>query len=146
MRSKRMKSVQRLMGMHEQNAARQFGISQDQLSRNQAQLQELIEYRNEYARGFRETTRRALGAHEMQDYYLFLKRLNQAIREQQQVIDVIARDHETHKTRWLNTRSKTKAVEKVVDRYRNQERYEQDQREQRESDHRSQYGRRALDE
>ncbi len=146
MRSKRMESIQRLMGMHEQSAARKLGISQDQLSRHQAQLQELIEYRNEYARGFRDTTRKSLGAHEMQDYYLFLKRLNQAIREQQHLIDAIARDHEKHRARWLNTRSQSKAVERVVDRYRSQERYEQDQREQRESDHRSQHRRRALDE
>ena len=146
MRSKRMESVQKLMGMHERNAARQVGISQDQLSRNQAQLQELIEYRNEYARSFQETTRKALGAHEMQDYYLFLNRLNQAIRAQQQVLEAIARDHETHKARWLNSRSQTQAVEKVVDRYRSQERYAHDHREQRESDHRSQHGRRVLDE
>ena len=146
MRSKRMASVQKIMGMHERNAARRLGKSQDQISRHQAQLRELIDYRDEYARGFRETARRTLGAQEMQDYHVFLNRLNHAIRAQQQVLDAVARDHETLRTRWLSTRSQTRAVERVIDRYRSQERYEQDQREQRESDHQSQHLRRAPDE
>ena len=57
---------------------------------------------------------------------------------QEALIDQCHTQHEQTRQRWIETRSHSQAIDKVVDGYRRQERHEQDRREQQEQDERAQ--------
>ena len=85
-RSKRMRPVQQLAQSREQKAVQKLGQSQQHLQAQQAKLEELRAYRDQYARDFEAWGGAGLGAIRMQDYRVFLSRLGEAIRQQETAI------------------------------------------------------------
>jgi len=136
-RSKRMQSVQHLAHNREQVAVKKLGESQQYLDAQQAKLQELRAYRDQYARAFESTGGEGLDALRIQEYRVFLGRLNQAIQQQEAVIAQCSARHEQTRQQWLETHSHSQAIDKVLERYRQQERKQQERKEQQELDERA---------
>jgi flagellar FliJ protein len=137
-RSKRMQPVQRVAQRREQAAIQKLGQSQQYLDAQRAKLEELREYRDQYARQFEDSGGAGLGAIRMRDYRIFLGRLNEVIRQQEAVVAQCDARHAQTREQWIATRSRSQAIDKVVDRFVRQERQQQDKQEQREQDERSQ--------
>ena len=76
-RSKRMKPVMQVAENREQQAARDLGAAQQRLAVQERKLEELQTYRDQYAQQFEQTGGGGIGAVRMQDYRVFLARLNQ---------------------------------------------------------------------
>jgi len=72
---------------------------------------------------------------------VFLARLNEAIRQQQAILAECASVHEQTRQQWVKTRSHHQAIDKVIERYRSEERKVQDRHEQKEQDEHSQRSR-----
>lgn len=136
-RSKRMQPVQRLAQNREQQAVRRLGESQQRLQLQQSKLEELRAYRDQYARDFENSGGAGLGAARVQDYRVFLNRLNEAIRQQEAVIAESRVRHEQSRQRWVESRSENQAIDKLVDRYRLEESKQRERREQKEQDDRA---------
>lgn len=137
-RSKRMQPVQSVAQRREQVAIQKLGQSQQYLDAQRAKLEELREYRNQYARQFEDSGGAGLGALRMRDYRIFLGRLNEAIRQQEAIVIQCDAQHRQTREQWIATRSHSQAINKVVDGFVRQERKQQDKLEQREQDERSQ--------
>ncbi len=137
-RSKRMQPVQRVAQSREQAAMRKLGQSQQHLDAQREKLEELRAYRDQYAREFESCGQGGLGAMRMQDYRVFLGRLNEAVRQQEAFIAKCIGQHEKMRLQWLETRSNAQAIDKVVDGYRKQERKQTARKEQREQDEHAQ--------
>jgi flagellar FliJ protein len=137
-RSKRMQPVQRVVQSREQAAVQKLGQSQQYLEAQKAKLAELRAYRDQYARDFAASSVTGLDAARMQDYRAFLNRLGEAIRQQEAVIAQCCAQHEQTRQQWIETRCHSQAIEKVVDRYRQEEHRQQDRKEQQEQDERAQ--------
>ena len=137
-RSKRMNPVVKVAESREQAAARILGEAQQQLTRQEQRLDELMAYRDQYSQQFQQSSGMGMGVARLQDYRVFLARLNEAIEQQKQVIVRCRQDCERQRCHWLSSRTRTQALGKVVERYQREERRAVERREQHDSDERAQ--------
>jgi flagellar FliJ protein len=138
-RSKRIQPVLKVAETREREAARRVGESQLQLDQQRARLAELTAYRDEYARRFQSACSGGIDAAMFNDYRAFLTRLNQAIEHQRALIEAGEQAYADCRQRWLDVRRRSQALDKVAERYRRQEVKEENRKEQKESDERSQH-------
>lgn len=136
-RSERMDPVLKVAAHREKDAARRMGQTQQRLQQQQERLRELVGYRDEYNLKFQQTCSAGMDVKQLQEYRLFLSRLNDAIRQQQQVVAKAERELEHARNVWLGTRTRSQALDKVRERFVDAERREADRREQADLDERS---------
>lgn len=134
-RSKRMQPVVEVTANREREAARRLGELRQRQQAAEQRLQELTHYREEYARQF--AGGGSLGAARLQDYRIFLGRLNQAVEQQQALVERARQECAAQQARWMELHTRVQALDKVVSRYRDSERSERDRREQKEADQRA---------
>jgi flagellar FliJ protein len=133
-RSKRIKPVVKLAENNEQDAAATLGASRKKLQEAERKLTELVHYQDEYSRQFNQSGGQVLRGVNINEYRLFLGRLNTAIEQQQLLIEQIRLEAEQKKQNWLGKRVRAQALGKVEDKYKREEVREQDKREQKEMD------------
>jgi flagellar FliJ protein len=138
-RSDRLMPIIKLLESRELDAAQQVGACRDNLARQRQTLAELKMFQNEYTSRFNDAVKGGIEAGIIHEYHRFLNRLNQAIRQQQKVVETANSQHESLKQQWWQQRCQTKAMDKLAERYRSQEYFEREQREQRESDEHAQF-------
>ncbi|MCG7949533.1 MAG: flagellar export protein FliJ [Candidatus Thiodiazotropha taylori] len=139
--SKRLKPVQRFAHSKEQNAARSMGQARKNLEQEEAKLKQLKQYHQEYLERFEQMAREGMTSTQLQEYRTFLAKLDEAINQQQQVVAASMVNHNSQKTDWKQKHSRTQALNKVIDRYREKEQKSADRREQKESDEHNQRNR-----
>jgi len=133
-----MQPVQQLAQSRDQKAVQELGQSQQYLRAQQAKLEELRAYRDQYARDFEASGGAGLGATRMQDYRIFLGRLGEAIRQQEAIIEQCCARHEQTRQQWVEFNNQSQAIDKLVDRYRLEENKRLERQEQKEQDDRAQ--------
>jgi flagellar FliJ protein len=131
-RSKRMQPVVNVTANREREAAQRLGECQQRVQAAEQRLEELTHYREEYTQQF--ANGGSLNAARLQDYRLFLDRLNQAVEQQRGILERAHAECAGLRQRWLDLRTRTQALDKVVERYRVEERSDQDRRDQKETD------------
>ncbi|MES9850380.1 MAG: flagellar export protein FliJ [Candidatus Thiodiazotropha sp. L084R] len=119
--SKRLKPVQRFAHSKEQNAARSMGQARKNLELEEAKLKQLKQYHQEYLDRFQQIASEGMTATQLQEYRTFLAKLDEAINQQEQVVASSMVNHNSHKDNWKQKHSRTQALNKVIDRYRDQE-------------------------
>jgi flagellar FliJ protein len=97
-------------------------------------LAELRRYRDEYASGFEGRAAAGIGGAGLRDYQAFLARLDEAVRQQQQIWMRAEAELEFERQRWRDAAVQVRAVEAVGERWRADENREAARREQGESD------------
>jgi flagellar FliJ protein len=136
-KSKRLKPVHRVAESKEQTAAKELGDSTRYMHEQEARLAELRNYHAEYLEKFHTAAKMGMSALQLQEFRAFLSKLERAIREQENVIQDGRNVHKFKKDRWQKKHSRTQALGKVIDRYKQAEVKDQDKREQKESDDRN---------
>ncbi len=136
-RSKRMQSVANIAKNKERDAARMLGQKRQQLEQQRQRLDELVSYREEYARKFESQGVNGLDARRLHEYRVFLQKLNQAIVQQRDRINQVHGECTIYQESWLSTRVHSKAMDKVVDRCRVDENKIMERQEQKELDERA---------
>lgn len=136
-RSRRMQSVVDIAKTKENKAARLLGQKQIFLAEQRKRLDELVSYREEYARQFQSQGHVGFDARRLNEYRHFLDKLNLAIVQQRDRINLAKGECHVCQKSWLDSRVNSKALDKVVDRYRLDESRQKEQQEQRELDERA---------
>ncbi|MEW8663729.1 MAG: flagellar export protein FliJ [Candidatus Thiodiazotropha sp.] len=136
--SKRLKPVQRFAHSKEQKAARIMGQARKNLRQEEAKLEQLKQYHQEYLERFKQMAGEGMSATQLQEYRAFLAKLDEAIDQQQEVVATSIDNHTSSKRVWKKNHSRSQALNMAVDRFREQEQKIADRREQKESDERSQ--------
>jgi flagellar FliJ protein len=136
--SKRLKPVQRFAASKEQKAAKMMGQAKKSLQQEEAKLEQLKQYHQEYLERFRKMAGEGMSATQMQEYRAFLAKMDEAINQQQQVVAVSTDNHQSTRNFWQQKHSRTQALNKAVDRFREQEQKCADKHEQKENDDLSQ--------
>ncbi len=134
--SKRLKPIANLANLSERSAARAHGSVLRELQKKENQLNELINYRDQYLNAFKTAGESGLSAIQMQDYRLFLQRLDNAILQQQQQVANGKQDTQSSQKTWMDKRSKSKMINKVVENRQQLEDKQAEKSEQRELDDR----------
>ena len=130
--SKKLQPVANLAKQNERSAARQHGSVLRELEQQENQLNELIAYRDQYLKTFKTSCESGLSVVQMQDYRIFLLRLDDAIQQQQQNVSNGRQNCESSKTKWVDKRNRSKMINKVVNNRQQIEEQELNKREQRE--------------
>ena len=131
-RSKKLQPVANLAKLNERSAAKQHGSVLRELKKQENQLDELINYRNQYLTAFKTASESGLSAIQMQDYRIFLQRLEDAIQQQQQNVINGRQNTQSSQTKWTDTRNQSEMINKVVENRQQVENQQVEKREQRE--------------
>jgi flagellar FliJ protein len=135
--SKRIKPVQQVAATRERDAARTMGHARQLLAQEEAKLVQLKQYHQEYLARFQQVSSQGMSAAQLQEYRAFLSKLDDAIQQQEKVGATSVANHTTHRDNWKQKRTRTQALDKVVQRYRREERKSADRVEQKENDERN---------
>ena len=133
-KSKRMQSIAELARHDEQSAIEALGESSRTLDANIRQLEELKRYRVEYREQMQQQGESGLSAAKMQQFQQFLLKLDEIVASQKEQIVVSEQINEQRRQEWLESRTRTQALDKVTQRYQELEDQEDQRREQKESD------------
>jgi flagellar FliJ protein len=131
-----MKSSQRLGPIidksrkSEEVAARALAEARNRQEGAQQKLAELKAYRAEYIEGLHYKSQAGLNAMQMKDYQAFLGRLDEAIRQQQQVLASLEQEAAQVRERWMQAKQRLSALGKLGDRQRQREQINSDRLEQ----------------
>src|ERR1700730_17591215 len=76
----------------------------------------------------------AIDAVKLQNYRSFLDRLGEALSQHMKSLDSARKEFDKRRTQWSEKRIEAESLNRVIDRFRKEERYAADGREQREGD------------
>ena len=135
-KSQRFSTLADLAKNKEQAAAIALGTSNRVHSENVKKLESLQQYREEYLKRFNSHGQLGMDVSAMQSYKGFIEGLEQAIRDQQ--IRIIESEQQCQQSKriWQHVHMKTEIMNTTVNRYKKQEQYDEDHREQKETDDR----------
>lgn len=138
MRSRRMQPVARHAEQKEQDAVRLFVTAQQALGEAEQQLQQLLTYREEYAAGNTAAAQSGQRMQQVRNFQAFIDSLGKAIAQAHLNIESKKQVCERYRQAWLKTRSRSQALNLVVEKYQLDERRQQEQQEQKEQDEHAQ--------
>ena len=136
-KSDRMIPIKQIAADHEKEAVQQLGQSQRSLSEHEMKLEQLKNYRAEYARLFQEHGSRGMDGSQLQAYQTFLGQLDTTIRQQIDMIKYVEGECAEKRQVWQQRHTRTEALGKTVERFQTTERKLEDKQQQREADDRT---------
>jgi flagellar FliJ protein len=113
-RSKKLAPVVKHVDNNEQTDLQAVAYSQHQLNRQQAQLEQLIQYRFEYIQ--RRDSGQSCSAVMFSEYNRFIAQLDVTIEQQRVVVEAARHEVEFKTRKWKLSRSRSDAMHKMVDR------------------------------
>lgn len=130
-RSRRLQTVLELGCQQERQQAGELGQAQAALAQQQARLEELLDYRAEYAGRIQRPG--VLGA-QIANLQAFIARLDQAIGAQRQLLGELEQRLAQAEVAWREAQTRNSALRGYLERLQTQEQVEAGRREQRETD------------
>jgi flagellar FliJ protein len=130
--STKLQPIANIRKQQEENAGRLHGEAIREAEQQQSQLDELMKYRAEYINGFESVGKSGLSAIQAQEYRLFINRLDEAIAQQKLFVENGKSRCEASQQEWLDKRSKSKIINKVVEKRQHAERLQKVMSEQKE--------------
>ncbi|MDH3747778.1 MAG: flagellar export protein FliJ [Gammaproteobacteria bacterium] len=131
-RSARLKKIVALAEAEERNQRVLTGRSQSQLNQQFGRLGELNAYRQSYADKAKHNA--DLRSAHWKDYQNFLSKLDRAVRSQRQIVHDCEQSLETHRRQWMEKRQRLESLERVRERYQQEEHLHDERLEQRTQD------------
>lgn len=133
-----MRPIVHVAENRQQEAARRLGEARGELMRREQQLEELKSYRDEYAQRFEREGEEGVSTTALLSFRRFLAQLNTAIEQQGAVVEQARQVVRLRISEWQATRSRLQAMEKAVERLRDEETEFEERQEQGETDERAQ--------
>ena len=137
-RADRLEPVQKVVDDTERRMAEHFAAAERLVHTSKQKLHELQSYRDDYTQGFARRAKGGMGARDLVDYQAFMSRLDEAIKQQSQLVQRAQHDSDVQRRRWQEAAQRAKALGKVITRWQQEELQAADRREQREIDERAQ--------
>jgi len=119
--SDRLKPVRRVAESRERDAAKAYGDARRALRDQQTKLEQLRRFHQEYQGRFDAACRGGLSVGELQEYLAFLARLQQAVAQQEAVVETSRQAHTEKRQQWQARHLRTQAVGKAIERFRKEE-------------------------
>ena len=128
--STKLQPIAKINKQQERNAGRVHGETLRQAEQQQRQLDELINYRNHYSKAFQAASEAGLSVIQMQEYKLFINRLDDAIAQQTLQVNNGNSRCENSQKEWMQKRSKCQMIDKVIESRQQVEHQQMEKREQ----------------
>jgi len=136
-RLQRLEMVQNVVDDVERRRAETLAASESRVTESEAKLAELESYHASYVRGFTVRAASGIDGNLARDYQAFLDRLDEAVRQQNQIVTRMRAQRDSEKQNWQGAAQRAAAVGQMVKRFQTEEVRAADRREQQESDERS---------
>jgi flagellar FliJ protein len=136
-RAQRLEMVQNVVDDQERRRAEALAISERRVAESEAKLAELEAYHASYASGFAARVEAGIDGVMARDYQAFLARLEEAVRQQNQIVVRARAQRDGELQTWQGAAQRAEAVGQMVKRFQTEEERAADRREQAESDERS---------
>lgn len=136
--SDRFKPIQKLVSQKERKAAAVLGESIKNRAEAKQRLDQLRQYLKEYHEGYLRTLQKGLGSARMLEYQVFIANLEEAIKQQEKALVQSQQALEDSKAQWRGRYRKSRAMDNAVARMQAEETKQEERREQKDSDERSQ--------
>ncbi len=137
-RSRRLEPVQKLADDAQRAQAAHLATAQQRVTAAETRLAELQRYHTDYANNFQTRAATGVNCGALRDYQVFLARLAEAVRQQQQLVERARGELTQERHNWKQAAVRAKAVGTVIDSWRREENQTQERRDQRDADERSQ--------
>lgn len=129
-RAKRLKPIAELAAHHEKEASKQLAANRERLAQQEQLLVELVDYHAEYTATDLMSHVATANPVRLQDYRLFLDRLEHAIVRQRELVARLREELDHSHTHWSERRSQRKALDNATERYARAEARDEQTREQ----------------
>jgi flagellar FliJ protein len=136
-RAQRLEMVQNVVDDQERRRAEALALSEHRVTESETKLAELQSYLDSYVRGFAIRAESGIDGAMARDYQAFLARLEEALRQQAQMVTRTRAQRDGEMQNWQGAAQRAEAVGQMVKRFQNEEARAVDRREQVESDERS---------
>lgn len=131
LRSKRFEPIQEIAAGAATELSRAMGEAGRRVTELEAQREQLEKFRDEYAG---KSLAGAMDLVKLQNQRSFLDRLGDALRQHLTKLDTARAEYERRRVVWSAKRIEVESLGRVIERFRTEERYAAEQREQREGD------------
>lgn len=136
-RSERMQMVKKVADDFERRRAEALAVCERRVSESEQKLSDLETYREGYVRDFDIRAKSGIGAAAAQNFQAFLVKLEEAMRQQQQVIENARKQRDTEQQKWRSAAQRAEVIGKTITRWQGEEQHALDRHEQRDSDERA---------
>lgn len=133
-----MAVVQKVVDDQERRRARALAASEKLVLDSEAKLAELEKYRAGYLRDFSSKAGGGMSAASARDYQVFLARLDEALKQQAQIVARAKAQRDIERRNWQGAAQRADAVDHMVQVWDSADRKELERHEQKESDEFSQ--------
>jgi flagellar protein FliJ len=132
-KSKRFEPIHEIAATSAKDLSRTMAEAGRKVADLERQLEQLQAYRDEYVRNSTQSAG-AIDAVKLQNYRSFLDRLGEALSQHMKSLDIARKEFEKRRAQWSEKRIEAESLNRVIDRFRKEEQYAADGREQREGD------------
>lgn len=136
--SRRFQPVKRVTEQRERKAATQLADCLKARQEAEHKLKELEDYYQDYLERFNQASRNGIGAARVREYQLFLDKLEEAIKEQRQAVQRAQQDCDSAQGNWRQKHTRSRVMDSVMDRLKEDERKAENKKEQAQLDERNQ--------
>jgi len=145
-KTERIGMVRRVVDDIERRKAEALADCEKKVLAAQAKLDELEVYRAAYVRDFTRRAESGMNGAGMREYQVFLSRLDEALRQQSQILTQARLQRTAELENWRNAARRATAVGNLATHWQEEERRVTEKIEQKESDERSQqlWSRRSI--
>lgn len=133
----KMEKVAAVAKVDEQQSAIDFSASAQTHAGKRKQLDQLLQFKADYESMLATKSREGITASQLQDYRLFLAKLNQAIEQQTQVLKAAEAELAEVRSAWIDKSQRKSALEHLVEERQKAQRRLKEKAEQAESDERA---------
>jgi len=137
-RIRQLQTAHGVLESDERRKAQTLANSERQVKESEAKLAELGSYRDAYLRDFASRAGGGMTAARARDYQAFLARLDEALREQSEVVSRARAQRAELLVKWRGAAQHTAAVDRALQRGRTEEQRRSERREQTDADERAQ--------
>ena len=137
-RSERLAMVKKVVDDFERRKAEALAVAERRVTENEKKLSDLETYRDGYVRDFAVRAKAGMAGAAARDYQVFLARLDEALKQQAQAVTTTRAQRDAERQNWQDAAQRAEAIGQTVKRWRGEENYALERREQHESDERSQ--------
>src|SRR5579859_2912419 len=116
-RSERIQMVKKVADDFERRRAEALAVCERRVSESEQKLSDLETYREGYVRDFATRAKSGIGAAAAQNFQAFLMKLEEAMRQQQQVIENMRKQRDTEEQKWRSAAQRAEVIGKTIVRW-----------------------------
>ncbi len=136
-KSKRFIPLARIAANKELASAKELGMANNNLTLQKNKLTDLIQYREEYVKSFKQQGQHGMDGAQLHTYQNFLENIDNALKQQHAIIKAAKQSCEQQQNSWRLRHTKTKIMDNVINKFKKDELLEDNKQEQKDSDERN---------